>query len=223
LEIHRVAGGAVESSNPPRLLVGLSARQRAMHKRLYDFHVKLVSPVSDAGMACVLRDLRAAPELQSFRIWLVGSRLQPGRDGSDIDVVLSPRPGTWPRDHVIETALWFCREYGLYGATPACVIDPCFRVDGPTVDRIPLRPEAAITTVKLMSPKLADLLARGRIRECRRLGDLAIEFVRRAEHADYYRKLPRADFDGSRWPYLRPAIEIDPAEDGELLHRIPHP
>jgi hypothetical protein len=40
------------------------------------------------------------------------------------------------------------------------------------------------------------------------VGDAAIEFVRRAQDTDYYGKLPRGDFDGSRWPYLRQAVEI---------------
>jgi hypothetical protein len=191
-----------------RLALRLTARGLDMQQRLFGPDVQGLAPVSDAGLGRVLRDLRAAAELRSFRIWLVGSRLEPGRTGSDIDLVLSPRPGTSPSEHLIEQALWYCREHGLYGATPACVIDPCFRAAGPTVGLVPLRPHATIKTVKLLSPRLADLVTRGRIRECRPVGDAAIEFVRRAQDTDYYGKLPRGDFDGSRWPYLRQAVEI---------------
>jgi len=150
----------------------------------------------------------------------VGSRLEPGRTGSDIDLVLSPRPCTLPSEHLIERALWYCRENGLYEAIPACLIDPCFRVDGPTVALVPLRPHVRIKTVKLLSPRLADLVMRGRIREWRRVGDVGIEFVRRAEDTDYFGKLPRGDFDGSRWPYLRPAIEIVAADNRDRSHSI---
>jgi hypothetical protein len=194
-----------------RMALRLTARGLGMQQRLFGPDIQGLAPVSDAELGRVLRDLAAASELQRFRIWLVGSRLEPGRAKSDIDLVLSPRPGTVPREHLIEHALWHCREYGLYGATPACVIDPCFRVAGPAVAPVPLRPDVRITTVKLLSPRLAHLVTQGRIRVCRPVGDVAIEFVRRAKDTDYFRKLPRGDFDGSRWPYLRPAIEIVPA------------
>jgi hypothetical protein len=213
------------------ILYGDSLSVRPMTMRLIDFgpglqhrlfgpHVKRLGPVSDTDMGRVLRDLRAAPELGPFRIWLVGSRVEPEKRGSDIDLVLSPRPGTLPSDYRIEHALRYCREYGLYGASPACVIDPCFRVGGPTVGLVPLPPRVVIKTVKLFSPRLSDLVARGRIRECRRLGDISIEFVRRAADTDYYGKLPRGDFDGSRLPYLRPAIEVTFADDSDFVHEI---
>jgi hypothetical protein len=179
-----------------------------MQQRLFGSHMEGLAPVSDAEMAGVLCDLRGASALESFRLWHVGSRVEPGRDGSDIDVVLSPQPGTMPSDHLIERALWYCREYGFYGATPRCVIDPSFRALGPTVALAPLPPRAAIRTIKLFSPRLASLLRQGRIAECRRVGDVCIAFVRPAEDTGYYRKLPRRHFDGDSSPYLRPAIEI---------------
>ena len=109
-----------------RIALRLTARGLGMQRRLFGPDIEGLPPVSDAGLGHVLRDLSAASELQSFRIWLVGSRLEPGRTGSDIDLVLSPRPGTLPSEHLIEHALWYCREYGLYGSAPSCVIDPCF-------------------------------------------------------------------------------------------------
>jgi hypothetical protein len=199
-----------------RMVLRLTARGLGMQQRLFGPDILGLAPVSDAGLGRVLHDLSAASELQSFRIWLVGSRLEPGRTGSDIDLVLSPRPGALPSEDLIEYALWYCREYGLYGAIPACVIDPCFRGGGPTVALVPLRPHVRIKTVKLLSPRLADLAMRGRMRECRRVGDVGIEFVRRAGDTDYYGKLPCGDFDGLRWPYLRPAIEIIPADNDDL-------
>jgi hypothetical protein len=199
-----------------RLALRLTARGLDMQQRLFGPDMQGLAPVSDAELGRVLHDLRAAAELRSFRIWLVGSRLEPGRTGSDIDLVLSPRAGTWPSEHLIGQALWYCREYGLYGAIPACVIDPCFRVDGPTVDLVPLRPHVTIKTIKLLSPRLADLVTRGRIRESRPVGEVGIELVRRAQDTDYYGKLPLGDFDGSRWPYLRPAAEIVRVDNDEL-------
>jgi len=225
LEIQRVAARGVGYSDPRRTPVCLSVRDREMQRRLFGPHVNLVAPVSDARMGSVLRDLRAAPELHAFQLWLVGSRVQPGRDASDIDLVLSPRSGTVPSEHGVERALWCCREYGLYRGSPACVIDPCFRLVGPTLAQVPLRPDAVIKTVKLLSPKLVHLVLRGRIRHFRRVGHLAIEFVRRAAETEYYGKLPRADFDGSRSPYLRPAIEViatadDDVSDGRVTRRF---
>jgi hypothetical protein len=198
----------------------LSARGLRMQQRLFGPGLRGLAPVPDARLWHILRDLSAAPELSFFRVWLVGSRLASGRTGSDVDLVLSPRPGTLPSEHLVERALWHCREYGLYGVEPACVVDPCFRLAGPTVTLVPLLPDARIKTVKLFSPRLADLVRRGRIRECRRVGDVSIEFVRRAGDTDYYRKLPRKDFDGSRRPYLRPAIQVVPADNDGLPHPI---
>ena len=220
LEDQRVTHSMVDNGTPRRKAVRLSARELDTQRHLFGPDIKLVRPVSDAQMGRVLCDLRAACELESFRIWLVGSRVQPGRTGADIDVVLSPGFGTSPNDHLIEQALWHCREYGLYGATPACVIDPCFRAYGPTVDLVPLPPHATIETVKLLSPRLAQLAAGGRLRDWRRLGEFSIKFVRHAEDTDYYAKLPTRHFDGSLCCYLRPAIEIASADPEDLLHTI---
>jgi hypothetical protein len=186
----------------------LTSRRLDMQQRLFGPNLRDLASVSDARLWRVLSDLRAASVLQCFRIWLVGSRLEPGMTGSDVDLVLSPRPGPLPSEQLVEQALWHCRDYGLYGTTPRCVIDPCFRQAGPTVALVPLRPQVRIQTVKLLSPRLADLVMQGHIREWRSVGDVALEFVRRAEETDYFAKVPRASFDGSRWPYLRPAVEI---------------
>jgi hypothetical protein len=189
----------------------LTAPALSMQQHLFGPGIRGLAPVSDVAADRVLRELSAASELRDFRIWLVGSRLEPGRAESDIDLVLSPRPGAWPGEPLIERALRHCREYGLYRAAPACVIDPCFRAGGPTVALVPLPPQLRIRTVKLLSPRMADLVTRGRLPECRRVGDVSLEFVRRAGDTDYYRKLPRADFGAASRPYLRPAIEITAA------------
>jgi hypothetical protein len=135
---------------------------------------------------------------------------------SDVDLVLCPAPGTRPNDHAIELALLHCRQYGLYGSDAACVIDPCYRQAGPTVARTPLFPHTRIRTIKLFSPRLENLINRGRIREFRCVGEVGIEFVRRANETGYYAKLPRENFDGQVLPYLRPAIEITASENEPL-------
>jgi len=196
----------------------VTARTLAMQQRLFGADIRRLAPVSDDGLARVLGDLRAASELQPFRIWLVGSRLEPGRTESDVDVVISPRLGSLPSDDLIEHALWCCRDHGLYAATPSCVIDPCFRVDGPTVSVVPLRSDTRIRTVKLLSPRLAELVKRGGISEYRSVGHVGLEFVRQAEDTDYFQKLPRADFADSRQPYLRPAMEIVAADNDDQSH-----
>ena len=112
----------------------------------------------------MLGDLRAARQLKPFRIWLVGSRVQPGYQLSDVDLVLSPRIGCAPSEQLVVDALWFCREYGLHGTDVACSVDPCFRTEGPTRDVAALPPNASITTVKFMSPRLIRLVANGGIR-----------------------------------------------------------
>jgi hypothetical protein len=178
-----------------------------MHRRLFGFDEKQLAPVSDADMWRILRELRAASLLKPFRLWLVGSRVDPGKD-SDVDLVLSPRPSFFLSDAIIERALWHCRNFGLYVANPRCVLDPCFRRGGPTLAVVPLQPHAVQQTCKLSSPKLANLVLNGSISRYRRFGRFSIEYLRIAEHTGYYGKLPSRVFDGSLSPYLRPAVEI---------------
>lgn len=166
------------------------------------------SPVPDCEMWNVLRTLRASPALGPFRIWLIGSRVRRGRECSDIDLVLSPRIMVALDDRIIEEGLWYCRDYGLHSAKPSCVVDPCFRESGPVLELAALRPETILKGVKLFSPKAMQEVSSGKIREFRRLGQFSIEFCRRAEETNYYRKLPKSRFDGRLLPYLRPAIEV---------------
>jgi hypothetical protein len=191
---------------------GLTPRATHLHKTLFGLDKMRVVPVPDSVMAHVLVNLRGASELAKFRMWLVGSRLRAGRLQSDIDLVLSPRYDSLPSDQEIEQALWYCREFGLYGLTPPCVIDPCFRTCGPAVDVAPLLPNTIMKTIKLLSPRLMNLIMAEGLRDYRRVGDLAIEFVRLAQDTDYYKKLPKRVFAGSLSPYLRPAFEIPPAD-----------
>jgi hypothetical protein len=179
-----------------------------MQAQLFGLSKSRMIPVPDADMWSVLRELRAASELAPFRLWLVGSRVELGNNASDIDLVLSPRVGFSLDDRSIESALWYCRHYGLCEANPQCVIDPCFRIHGPTLGIAPLRAATVLQTVKLFSPKLSLLVAAGRIKDYRRLGRFSIAYLRRAKEADYYGKLPRRQFDGFQSAYLRPAIEI---------------
>lgn len=165
-------------------------------------------PVSDTEMMELLGVLRESAALRGFRLWLVGSRVEPGRCTSDVDLVLSGIPGTVPRYPRVEEALRHCREFGLYGTDVSCVIDPCFRVSGPTLTVTPLAPDAAVSTVKLLSPRLAALAARGSFLRWRRVGNFSIEFLRRAADTDFYDKLPQKDWGGLRWRYLRPPVEL---------------
>jgi hypothetical protein len=76
-----------------------------------------------------------------------------------------------------------------------------------------------IDTIKLLSPRLADLVREGRIQECRHLGDVSLEFLRRAGDTDYYGRLPNGLFEGSLCPYLRPAVEIPFADSHDNVAR----
>jgi hypothetical protein len=154
-------------------------------------------------------------------MWLVGSRAQLGHPSSDVDLVLSPGIGFTPDEQLIADALRYCREYGLYGTKDACVVDPCFRRNGPTRHVVPLPPDAMITTVKLLSPNLVALVTQGRIRAWRPCGDVGLQFMRRAADTGYYAKLPRCAFAGTPCRYLRPAIEIyDATADLDVSHTI---
>jgi hypothetical protein len=195
-------------------------RQSDMHGRLFGPDIPRGASVSDAAVYRILDDLRAAPELRSFRLWLVGSRLEPGRQDSDVDLVLSPGNRSAPDEQLVADALWHCREYGLYETRDPCVIDPCFRSDGPARDVVPLPPRALITTVKLLSPRMMGLARRGRLRMWRPFGDVALAFVRRACDTGYYAKLPLGDFAGAQCRYLRPAVEID-SDTRHLAYRAP--
>jgi hypothetical protein len=190
------------------MLLRLTASQRDTHRRLFGPDIRRAVPASDASVHRILSRLRASPALRSFRMWLVGSRIQPGHPGSDVDLVLSPVTGFTPDEQFVADALRYCREYGLRGTKEACVIDPCFRRNGPTRHRVPLPPDAMITTVKLLSPNLVTLVRRGRIRAWRPCGDVGLQFVRRAADTGYYAKLPLGVFTGASCRYLRPAIEI---------------
>jgi hypothetical protein len=209
-------GGGMESDR-----MALRPRLGDMQERLFGVRPQRAPPLSDAAVQRVLRDLRAAPELRFFRIWLVGSRVEPGAILSDIDVVLSPRAGVSPDGHLIEYALWHCRAYGLYKSVPPCVIDPCFRHCGPTIELVPLEPQTIIRTVKLLSPWLEGLVGSARITEHNRVGEISIEFVRRAVDTEYYGKLPQGKFSGGPCAYLRPASEIAFADGDRGLHAIP--
>lgn len=186
----------------------LSPDEVGMQRQLYAYDRRRAPALCDAAMGSTLGRLRAAPVLQSFRLWLVGSRLEPGKELSDIDLVLSPRGDCALSDGGIEEALWHCRHFGLYAADVPCLIDPCFRVAGPTLFRVPLQPDAVLQTSKLFSPKLARLVREGRIQQYRRFGRFSIEYMRKAEETEYYAKLPTGAFDGSRASYLRPAVEL---------------
>jgi hypothetical protein len=183
-----------------------------MQSRLYNLGARRRAPVADVDMMRALRRLREHPDLAPFRLWLVGSRVEPGREQSDIDVVLSPRTGGDPVDAAINAALWRCREAGLNDSDPPCVIDPCFRSEGPSLNPVPLRPGALLRSVKLISPRLVRLMQLGRLAGCRRVGHLSLAFARSASETSFYAKLPRRCFDADAEPYLRPALEIADAD-----------
>jgi hypothetical protein len=183
--------------------------QRHMQSRLFGARTKRLPPMPDGEMWRMLRQLRAAPQLEAFEVWLVGSRVEAGRDTSDVDLVLSRRRSAGAvSDHMIESALWYCRNYGLYAAKHCSVVDPCFRAEGPTLTAEPLPPHALLKSVKLYSPRLRRLVLAGRILEHRLLGRFSIEFSRLALDTDYYPKLPRGSFANGRSAYLRPAIQV---------------
>jgi hypothetical protein len=114
---------------------------------------------------------------------------------------------------MIERALWHCRNFGLHESKPACLIDPCFRSEGPALTLVPLHPQAVLQTCKLFSPKLAKLALKGQLLQYRRFGRFSNEYLRRAEDTDYYGKLPSRIFDRSPSTYLRPAAEVPFAAD----------
>jgi len=179
-----------------------------MQVRLYGPDTRRSHPISDEALWSCLRELRAAAPLDSFRIWLVGSRLDPCRNDSDADLVLAPKADSSLSDSTIEDALWYCREYPLYRADPTCIVDPCYRASGPHLDLAALLPDEVRATVKLFSPQLLHEVLAGRIREYRCFSRFSIEYVRRAGETNYYRKLPRGNFGGRLLPYLRPALEV---------------
>jgi len=181
--------------------------------QLFGPGTRRTAPVSDAAMRRLLRALRSAPELDPFRIWLVGSRVQSGNDESDIDIVLSPQVGFSVSDDLIERALWHCRSRGLYASNPACFVDPCFRFGGPTMEVVALPPQSILRGVKLLSPKLRRDVLLGRLEVYRRVGRFSIEYSRRAGDTSYYHKLPRGSFGDLQSPYLRPAIEVAAQRD----------
>ncbi len=184
-----------------------------LQRRLFGFDRNRIPAVADSAVSRILRQLRTAPDLEPFHLWLVGSRLESGKESSDIDLVLSPRTGFSMTDLLVEQALCFCRSFGLFESNPACVIDPCYRLDGPTLAIAPLSPQTVLKTCKLYSPRLAKLAESGQFLHYRRFGKIGIEYLRRAGDTNFYAKLPRREFDASPLPYLRPAVEIPTLAD----------
>ena len=158
-------------------------------------------------MMDTLSKLRTNSELAAFRVWLIGSRLEPGNVSSDIDLVLAPRIGSLP-DESIDRALWFCRHYGLFKADPPCPIDPTFRAYGPAVDLAPLPASVILKSIKLLSPLFVNYILSDKIFGCRPVGTFCLEYLRSAGECSFYHKLPRQNIDGQLLPYLRPALEI---------------
>ena len=199
-------------SDPDPLAALHTAEERRMQDALFGAAAAGIPPVPDGEMWRLIQQLREARELAPFRIWLVGSRTEPGHERSDIDLVFSAKPTLAPDDLQIDDALRHCREFGLYSATPACLFDPCFRIGGPKGPsagaELALPPDEPVRTVKLFSPNLMRQILARRIRAYRRIGRCSIEFVRDAGDSSYYRKLPKKTFDGELSAYLRPAVEI---------------
>jgi hypothetical protein len=179
-----------------------------MHRLLFGIDKRQLTPLSDSDLWRILRGLRSHARFDPFRLWLVGSRVDPGHESSDVDLILSPRLRVPPGDAVIERALWHCRNFGLHLAKPTCVIDPCYRAQGPALARDPLRPDTIMQSIKLCSPKLARLINDKSIQQYRRLGRFSIEYLRPAQNTDFYGKLPTGVFNGKNEPYLRPAVEV---------------
>src|SRR5580704_2300786 len=102
------------SDPPAERRAVLTPIELGMQRRLFGGCSRRVPAASDSAMWRVLLALRASTEFDCFRMWLVGSRLEPGRHESDIDILLSPQRRLALSDPTIERALWFCRHYGLY-------------------------------------------------------------------------------------------------------------
>jgi hypothetical protein len=179
----------------------------AMHRYLFATDRHDLPPLPDEAMWRILHELRRAPPLDAFELYLVGSRVESARETADVDLILGPRAGTPFSDLRIERALWLCRAYGLYQSTPACLIDPAFRQEGPGDKVEALAPERILHTTRLFSPKLASLVASGRIVRYRRCGRFSIEYWRAAGETSFYSKLPPLSLDPHH-RYLRPAIHI---------------
>jgi hypothetical protein len=179
----------------------------AMCRRLFPAKTGRPRLLSQYDMWQILHRLRSAPELEPFHLYLVGSRVEAGHETADIDVILSPRPGSAFSDLRIERALWFCRAAGMQDADPVCWIDPAFRREGPSVRMVPLLPEAMLQTSRLLSPGIAALLRKGCITRYRRFGRFCIEYWRPAGETSFYKKLP-AFSSVEQGRYLRPAIAV---------------
>ena len=177
-----------------------------MHADLFDRCPPRVA-VSDAAVMGMLRGFRESAELEAFRVWLVGSRLEPNRALSDVDMVLSPRTERPPEDSIIEHALWFCRSHGLQSPNP-CLVDACYRRSGPTVGTVALEPDAIVTSFKLLSPGLMRAILDGEIQDYRLAGRFSIEYRRLARDIIYFERLPWRLQRGYLRRYLRPALEI---------------
>jgi hypothetical protein len=198
---------SVFSTGMPRNQVLVSPEQLAMGRELFTVNRGAQQPLSDDDMWRSLHELRSAPELRPFRLYLVGSRVEAGHETSDVDLILSPRPGSSFSDLRIERALWHCRAYGLHQASPTCLIDPAFRREGPATQVAAFAPERILHTAKLFSPRIVALIRERRITRYRRFGRFCIEFWRPASESGFYSKLPELPGEeGCR--YLRPAIPV---------------
>ena len=74
----------------------LTPIEHRMQSHLFGVNAKQVAPVSDAAMWYALRKLRDASEVERFGLFLVGSRLEPGNQVSDIDLNSGALPRLQP-------------------------------------------------------------------------------------------------------------------------------
>jgi len=191
----------------PRNQVLVTPEQLAMCRDLFPAERGTQRPLSDDDMWRTLHKLRSAPELRPFSLYLVGSRVEAGHETADIDLILSPSPGSPFSDLRIERALWRCRAFGLHQTRPVCLIDPAFRREGPSIRVAPVAPERILQTAKLFSPRIVALIRERRITRYRRFGRFCIEYWRPAGETGFYSKLPELPCE-EECRYLRPAIPV---------------
>jgi hypothetical protein len=183
-----------------------------LHDQLFSFR-GIRGGCSDSQVMEVLSLIKNHPQLQYFRLWLVGSRLEPNRFFSDVDILLTPtsnyeKTNMSVTKHDIEQALWLCRSVGYEASKNHCVIDPTFEWRLPLVNRIELLPNTVAHKIKLLCPYLYQQVKLSKITEFISVGKFCIEYERSVSQTNYYLKLPSAFFKGKEEKYYRVAREI---------------
>jgi hypothetical protein len=156
-----------------------------MQKKLFTREGRSPRPKDLAQLKDRLKGYRV---LKPFKIFLIGSLLNPSRKPKDIDLLLVRRDFSRLTLRNVENALMLIRQDGINARIR---IDACFRNTHADTLAGRLHPMQKMRTWKLEDPMLTYSLRIGILDRYRRVGRYLIVTQKQAYASSYYNKLPQ--------------------------------